>query len=218
MAATPDHGRLDETLQGVHRGYQGSFANNAARTGATGFPGQPVFSAADVGKFARQTDNNTIWMLTATTPTWVLVGFQPDSARVIRTTDQTIGNNAVTAISFGVATYNHGRGLWVIGSPTRVTAVIPGVYSFTGAIRYAANATGLRSALLRANGSTLFSAASEGNPSGTNDTPVVVAGEFELAAAEYVELTAYQNSGGDLIAQAQPSYANFLTVSLVRPT
>lgn len=41
-----------------------SYANAAARTGATGFV------AADLGKIAWQTDDNTFWVLIATTPTW----------------------------------------------------------------------------------------------------------------------------------------------------
>lgn len=195
----------------IHPPYNWTYATAALRLAATGFV------ASDVGKVARQTDDNSLWLLTATTPTWVGIGTKSsDCARVIRITDQTITNNVVTPISFSTETYDLGNGLWAIGNPTKIIAVIAGVYNFTGAIRYAANATGLRSALLRANGTTLFSAASEGNPSGTNDTPVVVAGEFLLAAGEYVELTAYQNSGGDLIAQAQASYANFLTASLTR--
>lgn len=68
MAASPDHGKLDEGLQGIHRAYQWAYANAAARTGASGFV------ATDVGKFARQTDDNSIWLLTAVTPTWVQVG------------------------------------------------------------------------------------------------------------------------------------------------
>lgn len=51
----------------IHIAYNWSYADAAARTGATGF------IAADVGKFARQLDDNSIWMLTATTPTWVAV-------------------------------------------------------------------------------------------------------------------------------------------------
>ena len=42
-----------------------TYANAAARTGATGFV------AGDIGKVAKQSDNNTYWILTATTPTWV---------------------------------------------------------------------------------------------------------------------------------------------------
>ena len=44
-----------------------TYANTAARTGATGFvPG-------DVGKLAYQTDTAQYWRLTATTPAWLLV-------------------------------------------------------------------------------------------------------------------------------------------------
>ena len=52
----------------IHIAYAFSYANAGARTGAGGFV------AADVGKFARQTDDNSLWMLTAVTPTWVAVG------------------------------------------------------------------------------------------------------------------------------------------------
>jgi len=41
-----------------------TYANAAARTGATGFV------AGDVGKIAYQTDEGSYWRLTATTPTW----------------------------------------------------------------------------------------------------------------------------------------------------
>lgn len=52
----------------IHIPYQWSYADEAARTGASGF----VFG--DVGKLARQLDDNSLWMLTATTPTWLQVG------------------------------------------------------------------------------------------------------------------------------------------------
>lgn len=41
-----------------------TYANAAARTGATGF------TSADIGKLAYQTDQKSYWRLTATTPTW----------------------------------------------------------------------------------------------------------------------------------------------------
>jgi hypothetical protein len=41
-----------------------TYANAAARTGATGFV------ATDVGRIAYQSDNGSYWRLTATTPTW----------------------------------------------------------------------------------------------------------------------------------------------------
>lgn len=60
------HGKLT-TAEGIHIPYQWSYANSGARTGATGFV------AADIGKLALQTDTNALWILTATTPTWVAV-------------------------------------------------------------------------------------------------------------------------------------------------
>jgi len=53
---------------GIHVSYSYSYADTSARTGASGFV------TADIGKFARQTDDNTIWILTATAPTWIELG------------------------------------------------------------------------------------------------------------------------------------------------
>jgi hypothetical protein len=52
----------------IHIPYQWSYADAAARTGASGF------APGDVGKLARQLDDNSLWLLTSTTPTWVAVG------------------------------------------------------------------------------------------------------------------------------------------------
>lgn len=52
----------------VHRPYNWAYADAAARTGATGFV------AGDVGKLARQTDDNSLWMLTDDSPvTWLAI-------------------------------------------------------------------------------------------------------------------------------------------------
>lgn len=70
----------------IHIPYNWSYANAAARTGATGF------IASDVGKFARQTDDNSIWMLTATTPTWAQVG-GPGGAPGLHASTHVIGGS-----------------------------------------------------------------------------------------------------------------------------
>jgi hypothetical protein len=55
----------EATVGNVHIIYNWTYANAAARTGATGLV------AGDVGKFCRQLDDNTIWMLTDDDPvTW----------------------------------------------------------------------------------------------------------------------------------------------------
>ena len=60
------HGKFT-TSEGIHIPYQWAYADSTARIGASGFV------TADVGKLCRQLDDNSLWMLTATTPTWMQV-------------------------------------------------------------------------------------------------------------------------------------------------
>lgn len=52
---------------GIHIPYSFEYADSTAREGASGFV------AGDLGKFARQQDDGSIWVLTATTPTWATI-------------------------------------------------------------------------------------------------------------------------------------------------
>jgi hypothetical protein len=54
--------------QGIHQIHNWTYPNQVAREGATGF------TADDLYKIARQSDNNSLWILTATTPSWTIVG------------------------------------------------------------------------------------------------------------------------------------------------
>lgn len=61
-----------------HYPFADIYPNSSARLAATGFPkglGGSIlpFQASDVGKFARQSDDNSVWMLTAISPTWAQV-------------------------------------------------------------------------------------------------------------------------------------------------
>lgn len=217
MSASASHGLMDQALQGIHVPYQWTASSTANREAGTLVPATALV-ATDVGKICRQTDNNTLWLLTATTPTWALVGFSPLTGRAIRTTNQSITSGVLTAISFDTEVYDHPGGMIdIAGNPTRVTAPIAGVYAFQGVVRFAANATGERTASVRVSGGTLVGSGSEGNPSGANDSVIVVAGEINLTAAQYLELMCFQNSGVALNALAQASYTSYLSVSLVRP-
>jgi hypothetical protein len=62
----PRHSK-QTTADGIHTAVAYSYASAALRTGATGF------LAADVGKLAYQTDNDSVWILKDTTPTWIPV-------------------------------------------------------------------------------------------------------------------------------------------------
>lgn len=56
------------TSDGIHTPISYVYSNSSTRTSASGFNND------DIGKFARQLDDNSIWMLVETTPTWVTVG------------------------------------------------------------------------------------------------------------------------------------------------
>lgn len=64
---------------GIHTPISYEYADAAARTGASGF------DVYDLGKFAWQQDNDTIWVLTATTPTWVAISGSAAASKAILT-------------------------------------------------------------------------------------------------------------------------------------
>lgn len=70
--------------------YKWTYADAATREADTGL------DSADLGKWARQTDNNTVWMLTATTPTWVQVGGAATMAGSIASTQVPYATGANT--------------------------------------------------------------------------------------------------------------------------
>ena len=57
----------DLPIEDSHFAHAWEYADETARTSASGF------NANEVGKLARQLDNNSLWMLTSTTPTWLEV-------------------------------------------------------------------------------------------------------------------------------------------------
>jgi len=82
---------------------------------------------------------------------------------------------------------------------SRITIRTPGKYALTGQISYASNATGVRKCLIVKNGTTVLAEAdipaiAGGITSVVGAGPVIV----PLAAGDYVELQAYQSSGGAL--------------------
>lgn len=85
----------DLEIAELHRVCAYEYANASARTGATGFV------STDIGKFARQLDDNSVWMLTAVTPTWKQIdggsaGYVPTS-RTITTQNGIQGGGDLSA-------------------------------------------------------------------------------------------------------------------------
>jgi len=70
---------------GIHLPISFTYADSTAREAATGM------AATDLYKFAIQTDDNSVWMLTVTTPTWIEIG--GDMSDLVDDTTPELGGN-----------------------------------------------------------------------------------------------------------------------------
>jgi hypothetical protein len=134
--------------------------------------------------------------------------------RVIRSTNQTIGNSAFTAVSWSSAPRNVNT-LWAVGNPTRLTVPTGqgGLYFLQGGFIFAVNATGARQILVRLNGDSVNGYRRSSNTNavaGSFFTEVAFSTYLELVAGDYVEVMAWQNSGGNLDLVAQDGSPSFV--------
>jgi hypothetical protein len=128
-------------------------------------------------------------------------------ARVARTTNQSIANATVTAITFDAERYDTAN-LWVVGQPTRLTAPMAGWYAIGAHANHDANAVGIRSLFLRLNGATFIGAweVNAGAAAGRG-TAMSVDTVYQLAASDYVEAIVFQTSGGALNILTLPAFS-----------
>jgi len=94
---------------------------------------------------------------------------------------------------------------------TRITIKTAGKYLVTGHLVFDINNTGFRHIGIRVNGAT-YIAAQRFNTNQGSYSMLTVATIYEFAANDYVELQAYQTSGGDLDLKSIGNYAQELVV------
>lgn len=116
-------------------------------------------------------------------------------ARVRRTTNQAVATATFTPISFDTTFYNVG-GIWSAGSPTRLTAPVDGYYEVKGQVRWANNTTNTRGLWFQKNGTgnRIQGVYAPAMNSLEQSTSTVI----QLTAGDYIEVLAYQDSGGSL--------------------
>lgn len=116
---------------------------------------------------------------------------------------QTLSNNTLTPIIFSAADiYDNANMHSPSVTNTRVTIGTTGWYLLFGFVKYAASATGVRELyfrLTRAAVPAYLQIAVAGPAIASVPTMMSIVGPFELAAADYIELVAYQGSGGALV-------------------
>lgn len=123
---------------------------------------------------------------------------QVPQCRAYHDTTQSVANNATQTVVL-----NNER--WDLGAPTpqhdtvtnnsRLTCVVPGLYSIVGHADFASSATGDRAILVRVNGATVIANQSYEAPDAAIGGPQSISTHWRFVVGDYVELRVYQNSG-----------------------
>ncbi|MBI4637673.1 MAG: hypothetical protein HY727_15150 [Candidatus Rokubacteria bacterium] len=120
------------------------------------------------------------------------------AARAYHNADQAITTATETALALNSERYDTDGIHDTVTNNSRLTCQTAGKYLIVGIARFKEHATGQRRLSIQLNGVTVIARATEPTNSGTAVTELAVATVYDLAATDYVELIAYQDSGGNL--------------------
>jgi len=130
------------------------------------------------------------------------------TARVYRTADQSIPNNAGTAVAFTAERFDNNSIHDNVTNNTRLTCRTAGRYLVGACVHFDVSATGGRGLWLLLNGVTsIWQAFGGANATASQGTTVALATLYDLNVNDYVEVIAFQNSGGALNAKAIGNYS-----------
>jgi len=136
-------------------------------------------------------------------------------ARVYRSTIQSVPNAAFTSMSFDTVRWDS-SGHWSVGSPTRLTCQVAGVYQVWGDLQYALSTTGgNRMALILLNGAIRGASNAGSLTVGSANPDIQASALIQMNVGDYVELQAYHDSGGALNISASSGYQNEFGMALV---
>jgi hypothetical protein len=132
------------------------------------------------------------WVAPAvTTPTYV-------GSFVYNSTDQNVTNNTYTALTYNTEFFDTDSFHSTSSNTSRMT--IPtgkgGYYQVYGAAAFGASTTGDKQLFIRKNNTDIFFSGMGSYNQGRNN--VFISGTINCAAGDYLEIFAYQNSGGTL--------------------
>lgn len=126
-------------------------------------------------------------------------------ARVFNSAAITLTTATITYLTFDSERFDTDAIHSTSSNTGRITCNTPGKYLIWANVSYAFNATGRRFLGLRLNGTTLIGQIVHA-PS-TGSTELSISTVYDLAAADYIEVKTYQDSGGNLDIQAVGNYS-----------
>lgn len=168
------------------------------------YNGQLAFVTATNKLYQRQAG---VWREFPVTPT----------AQLRQTATQALTTGVAAAVNFQAEDNDNYAGHDNVTNPSRYTAQIAGVYEFNGGVAFAANGTGARVCYWAKNGvqidGTDVALATAGAGLATR-LPARTA-QITMAVGDYVQLFAFQDSGGSLNTFAGSNVASSMTVKYV---
>ena len=127
--------------------------------------------------------------------------------RVYNSSNISINNNTATALTFDSERYDTDTMHSTSSNTGRITIKTAGKYIIGATVEFAVNGTNIRQIYPQVNGSTIIAVQSAPATSGTNQTRMVFNTIYSFAVNDYIELIAYQNSGGSLNVTVNGNYS-----------
>lgn len=132
----------------------------------------------------------------------------PPACRVYNTANQSVtSGGSGLLIPFNTERYDTDNMHSTVTNTSRITFNTAGLYLVTAHIQYAGNATGIRLAAIRFNGATDIAYDIRMNAGASDTTAFSIATVYKFAAADYVEVLAFQSSGSTLNVFANANYS-----------
>lgn len=141
------------------------------------------------------------WTGTAIGTSYGGLGASVPGARVYNDAAISLSNDTNTALTFNTERFDNDTNHSTASNTGRLTATTAGKYIITGHVIFDSNATGRRSVDIRLNGSTQIATINYDIDSAISHA-MSIATIYDMAATDYVELMAYQNSTGSLNVNA----------------
>ena len=143
----------------------------------------------------------------------VLAVAKPPRCRVSRITTQAVGSGVSSAVVWTIEDYDSST-MWNPANPSRLVAPVAGTYNFSFGCQFAASGTaGARAFFFTKNGVATVIAISHFMPNASWYVGGTVETDIVMAANDYIECMAYQNTGG--VLNLDNAYVMWATGKLV---
>jgi hypothetical protein len=139
---------------------------------------------------------------------------RPVGARVYNSSNISVSDSSLTALTFDSERFDTDDMHDLVTNTGRLTFTTAGKYLVKGQVEWSGDSNGRRELTIRLNGATILAQTTIA-PAGTADMGQEVSTIYDFAATDYVELLAYQDSGGSRSAKSSANYSpEFMAMKL----